>query len=446
MTLTSSADELLSPNIGLGSNGRGVTTAAIPRPGLLEQSLTIMIIFINQFGTPASWFRTTETRVVESDFILTYGSLAILGLLMLGLIGNGDAVVRVLSAAPLLVAYFMVIGFSPLWSGYFGASVNAVANLAIYVGLAVVLLVRHTWTDILRLITFAMAVGILMDLFWVLAMGPIGSGPAGWTGLNTQKNGLGGDGLLALIFFILAARTFRRFRVPLYGLAAIALVLLIGSESKTALGTALVTAACFVVFMAFRARKTLNGAVFLTLASGVTVSLLFVTANLASIAGQFGKDATFTGRTPLWGEAWAGVLEQPWLGYGFRGFFNGPLSPAHRITAYEPFQWNPTHAHNALLESALHVGIPATILLLALHCQSLVRATRHVRLVKGPLGLFPLVYLTMITILSTTESGIFGMRFGLTMFVVAVVQAKVGADDAHRRDASELDGALVERA
>lgn len=406
--------------------------SAIPRPGLLEQAMTVAVLFMSRFGTPASWFRTTETRTVESNFLLTYGSLAIVVVLMFGLIGNGDAVLRVLSAAPLLFVFLGIIGISPIWSLYFGTSLNAAVNTSVSILLAVILLVRHTWTDILRLLTITMAIGILMDLFWVVALGAYGSGRFGWTGLATQKNGLGSHGLLGIIIFLTAARTFRRFRVPLYTLAIIATVLLVGSQSKTALGAGMVSAACFVVFMAFRARKTLNGAVIMTLITGVTLSALFVMGNLEFIAGQFGKDATFTGRTPLWIESWAGVMQRPWTGHGWDGFFQGPLSPAHSITAYRPFQWNPTHSHNALLESALQVGIPATILYVVVHVQALVRATSHIRWVPGPAGLFPLVYLTTITMLSTTESGIFGMRLGLTLYVIVIVMAKIGVDEAKR--------------
>ena len=50
----------------------------IPRPGLLERALITGVIFINMFGTPASWF--TENSGSASgptqDFLLSYGSLA----------------------------------------------------------------------------------------------------------------------------------------------------------------------------------------------------------------------------------------------------------------------------------------------------------------------------------------------------------------------------------
>ncbi|MEM9652406.1 MAG: O-antigen ligase family protein [Actinomycetota bacterium] len=426
-----------------GLANRQVGGRAIARPGLTERALIILMILINMFGTPASWFtlNTGSASGPESDFLLSYGSLAIVLALLPGLVGNGDAVVRVLSAEPLMVAYFFMIGLSPVWSSSFGESVASVVNVFALLLLAVVLLVRFTPEEIFGLTTVAFTIGIVLDLFWVFFMGSLGVDRAGdaWVGVATQKNALGHHGLLAVMVFLIAARTFRRWRVPFYVLTVASFVLLIGSQSKTSLGAGLVTAAGFVVFLTFRARKTLAGAVTITLISGIVITILFVTANLEEIAGRFGKDATFTGRTPLWSAVLDAIAEKPWLGYGYDGYFGGPLSESHLITAYAQFDWGPTHAHNALFESALHVGIPATILLLVFMFRGIVRATNHVRWVRGPIGLFPLVYLTMITMTSITESGIFTQRFGVTMFVIAIVMAKVGVQEAKKTGVLRLD-------
>jgi O-antigen ligase len=271
-------------------------------------------------------------------------------------------------------------------------------------------------------------------------MGPLGQNSKGdWDGLGTQKNSLGNHGLLAVMVFIIAARTFRRFRAPFYFLTLISIVLLVGSQSKTSLGAGLITAASFVVFVVYRARKTLVGAVTIALVTGAAITVAFVTANLEEVTGRFGKDPSFTGRTDLWVEVIRAIERKPWLGFGFDGYFGDALSESHLITAFPRFDWGPNHAHNALLESALHVGIPMTIVYLAFNLRGLRRAIEHIRWVRGPIGLFPLVFLTMMGITSITESGIFNQRFGVTLFVLAIVMAKVGVDDAKRAGVLRLD-------
>jgi O-antigen ligase len=371
--------------------------------------------------------------------LLSYGSLLGVALLTVGLVGLGDVVVRILHAEPLMTLYFFVVALSPIWADRRIESVEATVNLLAMIGLAVILLARFRPHEVMGFLVVACGVGTVLNLFWVLFMGPLGGNGLAWDGLATQKNGLGYQGLLSVMIFVLGARIFPRFRQPLYLLTGVALVLLVGSESKTSLGAALVTASSSVVFVVFRARKTLRGAVNIAVGIGVVFSILLVTANLEWILGRMGKDITFTGRVPLWGETLRGVWDRPWLGHGYDGFWGGPLSAAHRIAAHADFGWGPTHAHNALIESALHVGIPMTLVYLVFHLRALWRATDHVRWVHGPIGLFPLVFLTMVTMTSITESGIFAARLGLTLYVVAIVWAKVGVDEAHRSGAIRLD-------
>ena len=416
--------------------------AAPARPGLIERTLVVGVILINMFGTPASWFtvNTGSASGPESDFLLSYGSLLVVMILSLGLVGNGDSVVRIFQAEPLLALYLLALGLSPIWSSRLSDSLAAVVNLYALAGLAVILMVRFTMAEIFALTTAAFTIGILLDLFWVVAMGPLGrSGDGSWDGLGTQKNSLGHHGLLAVMVFLVAARTFRRWRVPFYALTVVSLILLVGSQSKTSLGAGLVTAGGFVVFLVFRARKTLAGAVTITLITGMIGAVLLVTANLEEVAGRFGKDITFTGRVPLWQESLVAIGEKPWLGYGYEGFFGGPLSASHRITAFPQFDWGPTHAHNALIESALDVGIPLTVVFAVILFRGVVRATDHVRWVRGPIGLFPLVYLTIVIMTSITESGPFNQRFGVTLFLIAVVQARIGVQDARRSGVLRLD-------
>jgi len=410
-------------------------------PGLIERLLIIGVIFINQFGTPASWFtqNTGSASGPTDDFLLSFGSFAMIALLSLGLVGNGEAVVKILQAEPLMVVYFFFLGLSPIWSDRLAESVAGAVNLLAMVGLAVILMVRFRPREIFALITVAFVVGIVLDMVWIVAMGPLGRSAAAWDGLGTQKNALGNHGLLGVVVFLMAARLFRRFRVPYYLLAILSVVILVGSQSKTSLGAGLVAAASFVVFLGFRARRTMAGAVTITLILGCVLTAMLVTSNLDTVAGRLGRDTTFSGRTALWTEVIRGISLRPWLGYGYDGFWGGPLSASHSISAYPQFDWGPNHSHNAVFESALHVGIPLTIVFVIFSIRGLVRATNHVRWVRGPIGLFPLVYLTIVTLASITESGIFTQRFGTTLFVFATVQAKVGVDEAQRSGVLRLD-------
>ena len=409
------------------------------RPGFTERTLIVMVLFLNQFGTPARWFlaSTGSASGPESDPLLSVGTLVLVGILSFGLVGNGDAALRVITAEPLLPLFLFLIGMSALWSDYLSESINGAANILLMAFLGFILLVRFHIHEILSLSAIAMSIGILMDLVWVLLLGDLGRTANGWDGLGTQKNELGGHTLIALFVFLVLARRSPRYRILLYLLAVISGILLVGSQSKTSLAAGILTVGSMLVFMVFRARKTMYGAVVITLAVSSVTAVLFVTAKLAVVTGWLDKDVTLTGRTSLWSLAIEGIKVRPWLGHGQEGFFRGPFSDSYQIATQ--LEWGPTHAHNAYLQTALHVGLIGAVIYIIFNLRALARATDHARWVPGIYGLFPLVYLTLATMISFTESGVFSQRYGLILFVVAVVQARLGVEEVRSAGYQRLD-------
>lgn len=408
---------------------RSEYSAGRTHPGNVEKTLVIATIFINHFGTPVDWFLTNTGSASgpTSNPVLVFGTLAMVGVLSLGLVGNGEATFRVLATEPLVPALFFLLALSPLWSDHFAASVNGVINVVLMGLFATILLVRFELGQIIQLAAVAMTIGIAMDLFWVLAMGEYGRNSVGhWDGLGTQKNELGGHALIALLVLLVAARTAGTRRFMYYGLSGVTAVLIVGSQSKTALAAGVLSSLCLLVFVVFRSRKTLFGAVLLSISSASVIAVLFVTANIGLIAGWLDRDITFTGRSQLWSLVRTGISDRLWFGYGYDGFFNGPLSAAHPISAQA--DWAPTHAHNAYMQMTLHVGVVGLAIFVAFTLRTIGRATNCSRLVPGALGLLPLVYLTTTILVSFTESGVFAQRFGLVLLLVVTVSAKTQVD------------------
>ncbi len=416
-----------------------VALRIVERPGLLERIIVVFIIVINQFGTPARWFAesTGSNSGPTSDPLLTAGTLVAVSALLVLLVGNGDAFVRALFADQVLLAFIMLLGLSPVWSDYFGESLNSAINLGLMFAFAMVMLVRYSVRDFIGIAAIANAIGIVLDAFWVAAMGSLGRTQAAWDGLGTNKNALGNHGVIAILIFLFAARLFPRRRFSLYTLTLVAFVLTVGSESKTALAAGLLTSLSMVVYVVFRAKRTMFGAVVLTMGAASATALAFATANIALIAGWLDKDVTLTGRTEFWPILIDSIRDRPLIGYGIDGYFRGPLSPSFELTAGDVFQ--ATHAHNALLQVGLHAGVIGMVLFLFLNGRAVVRATDHARWVRGAEGLFPLVVLTLVIMLSITESGILGQRFGFALFVIAVVRARIGVEEAKKAGVVRLD-------
>ncbi len=81
---------------------------------------------------------------------------------------------------------------------------------------------------------------------------------------------------------------------------------------------------------------------------------------LKSITAQLPIDATFTGRTDVWGVALDGVWEKPIFGHGFAVFWD---NASDRIAA-QGSEWavEASHSHNSYIELALNIGVPGMIL------------------------------------------------------------------------------------
>jgi len=88
----------------------------------------------------------------------------------------------------------------------------------------------------------------------------------------------------------------------------------------------------------------------------------FVTANWTELLTSLGRDATLTGRIPLWGAVIQECKLHLWVGLHGQGFWNSPR--AERVLAI--VHWVPTSAHNGFLECLLEMGVAGLIPLVTL--------------------------------------------------------------------------------
>jgi O-antigen ligase len=403
-----------------------------PRPGLTERALVLFVLFINLFGTPAEWFYPSSGPQAgrPGDPLLVWGTLAIAGALGLTLLGREEVLGRAVRLEPLLAGFIALILVSPLWSTMPERSITDVVNFVPITLVGYYLIIRYPIVELLRMAAAVCTAGILLTTFWAVALPQYGQFEGRWTGVFFHRNSLGNACAICIVIFLILSREWRSRRFLYYSMAALAGFNLAMSQSKTAIVATGITVVALVVYQAFRARRTLYGAVALTLAAGVTAAAAFATANIGMLAGWLGKDPTLTGRTQLWASLVPSIMERPWLGWGRGGFWHGWLSPAHDVWIANP--WDPPHAHNSVLQIALEVGVVGAALFLAFMARGLVRGAVHIRSVPGAKGLFPLTYITFAVMISITEVGPTSQRFGFMLLVVALLQARHGIEQAAR--------------
>ncbi|AJE47798.1 O-antigen ligase family protein [Celeribacter indicus] len=213
--------------------------------------------------------------------------------------------------------------------------------------------------------SFMIAAGVFAVLSRFAAPGPPERGIFG------SKNQMG----LNMVMLWLAALCVlfdpgqrRAFRILALVLAALSLNLVFIAQSATAVLLAFGLLGLVGFILLLRGRGLLHPQVMLTLSLGLGVLIfggaLFLSTSSVDVAGiileKFGKDATLTGRTVLWGYAFDQIRENPLLGVGHGGFWRPYdwTSLARKI--YVDFHMALSarfYFHNAYLEVAVHQGL-----------------------------------------------------------------------------------------
>ncbi|GIV87329.1 MAG: O-antigen polymerase [Chloroflexus sp.] len=232
------------------------------------------------------------------------------------------------------------------------------------------LALRYPWSTVLKILSATMAIIIGTSAFSI-ALGAEWAAMAypmqGWQGIMFHKNALGRIAVLALLVFSIAAQHYRQpWRLGWYGLALTALILIIGSNSTTALITLIALALAGMAIGIGRLIPSFARwrATALSLSTILPVAVLGW-MYLPDILKWFGRDPSLTGRVPLWQTLIPIGMSSPLLGYGFGAFWIDPtqMLPLDMALMRVRFGWA-GHAHNGYLDLWLELGVIGLLLAL----------------------------------------------------------------------------------
>lgn len=154
-------------------------------------------------------------------------------------------------------------------------------------------------------------------------------------------------------------------------------------------------------------------------------------SNAETLLGALGKDITLTGRTEIWPLLFEVGQKQPWLGYGYSGFWLGWNGPSEAI--WSLIIWHPNHAHNGVLQIWLELGLVGVLLLTLSFIKASLRAVAWVRLTKTAEGLWPLVFLALMLLSNVTDNVILVTNNTFWILYVATAFSMSVQRDQNRR-------------
>lgn len=403
-----------------------VEAVFLRRPGKVERAAVVLIFFIYSFSLPNEWFIADRNEEISGGPITQLTFLAFFGIAVLGLNGNWRIAGAAAAREPLIPALLGIAVLSTLWSGIPGTTLSNSAVLCFTYIIAIYLTVRFSLSEVLYLAGIAFAMGIALNYFFIFALPDTGvsitSGDtfAKWTGVFKSKNTLGRIAVLSALVFAMNSRLRRSFFVwPT--LVLLAAVQVLGSGSATSLAGLAAVAAFWVGFLGFRARKTLYGATVVMMVTAFSIITVTAATNLGGATALVGRDASFTGRLPLWQDSIEfGIMERLWLGHGWGAFWTGggaDFEVLLRANFIAP------HAHNAFIDAWLQGGPLAAIALTLIYVRGLFWSARNIRADKTVAGLFPALIISLGVIFSLTESGYVNRTSMFILLIVGVTHA-----------------------
>ena len=339
---------------------------------------------------------------------LAQGIFLVIHLITLGLIGLRWKRVlnRLISADKFLVALVSLTAISLLWSAAPEVTLRRSVGVALTTVFGIYLASQYRFRQQVELMVWAFGSMMILSLLLVTVtpeLGLMNSAEAAWRGPYSNKNMLGRVTTLSAITTLLWALSYQRrlwLRLLGFGLFGLSVIVLLQTTSKTTLVVFLALTVCLPVVAIIRWNFNLTIAFGIVAALAATMGLLLALANFDVVLSLLGKDATLTGRTPLWEALVVKIWQSPWLGYGYSAFWLGWSGPSTDVWA--AIDWAPRLALNGYLDIAAELGLVGLGLFLLTMLTALWRAVVWLRLTGTALDYWPLLYLICMALYNST--------------------------------------------
>ncbi|WP_395020429.1 O-antigen ligase family protein [Dongia sp.] len=297
----------------------------------------------------------------------------------------------ILFYAPLLVALYAAARFDPSttiklsgWAYFW----------TIFVSAAVAILLPN--------------IGVMKDSWEALKWANLAEGEklgGDWSGILGHKNVLGFATLANTQVFAWRWYVERDKRWLFGPIILFGIFVAYKSHSATsALLIALTLGTYFFVHVLRKARR-LRGLIFFAMfvvAAAVLVAALMLPDQFTALVG---KDATLTGRVPIWIVVLDHVIpSRPIFGWGFNTYFI-PANPDY-LRLVGIVGWPAPHAHNGYLNLAVELGIPGAVLGTLILLRLIAGAVRRLDDDRAPWVLNVLVFAVTFAILNMVESSL----------------------------------------
>lgn len=259
-----------------------------------------------------------------------------------------------------------------------------------------------------KLLGWAMGIALILNILFILALPKYGIEwvihVGAWKGVFVQKNILARLLVLSLLPFLLITSKQKITRYWRWLALSLSMGAIVMSQSISSLVIAVILLLALIVFQSFSWRSLVTIPFLLSIFLVVGGGLIWILGNADLILAGFGRDMTLSGRTIIWSALIEKIQEQPWLGYGYLGFWHGIYGESAYVGKAMGGVYIPPHAHNGFLTVVLELGAIGIFCFSLSFFQTIRRAFISAYQQADSERLFPLMYLSFLVFFNSIET------------------------------------------
>jgi len=350
-----------------------LSALANQRRRAIAQANAVQIVALMALLSVIAFLITSDVIVIVlgQSTVTAAAKLALLIPLILVVILYFGRSLRGISALPEIPILVTLALASALWSYQMFNTIERAIPLCVTTAVAIsaasILSLRNLIV-LFAVIGAISMIGSLMAIATVPGARGIPPWENTWNGAFNHKNGLGGGSVLALIFTMSAAAITTGNARRFFGLCAgLSLFLLVASESRSAQIVALFSLAAVGAYYVMKKFALIWAVVYFLVVfifMSVIASLLS-TGIMSPLFEALDRKPTISGRLPLWSLMGPYIMEEFWLGYGYRAFWDPDSTRVVQIARDLGLGFAPHYSHNGIIETFLHVGMLGVLVLTA---------------------------------------------------------------------------------
>ena len=377
----------------------------------IEKGLTVLVLLIYQ-GVLIELLLSggsQENELVESVstpmrliFLLSY----IITILLLCL--RWKRIIYLFSRNWYIWALIILPVLSLSWSFEPGTTVKNSFTLVCSSLFGIYLTSRYSIKEQLQLIAWSFYIIITLSFILAIALpkyGQMGDFHQGkWRGVFTHKNGLGATMVVSVIVFLIQGNSQQKKNTVAWVFLGLSVVLLLLSSSTSALLNCLILVSAFFILQVLRWSYHVMIPSIIALVTIGTCLNYWLIDNASIFFNAVGKDATLTGRTELWQLVWDMIWKQPWIGYGYGGFWHDYDGESAYV--WRAITFHPSHAHSGYLNVLLDLGFLGLTIFWIGFIINAYRALSCFRSSQAIEDIWPIIFLIYLLIANQSESAL----------------------------------------